>query len=117
MSITKELRWKELTEGEQNEAVSCGKLSNPEDFNYHRVLGELYAVDEEHSWLVSISVDYADVDEYEEFFAYESEGDDGTTSGSCLIPITTDKELTEEQVCKDYLGVNPAHVSDFTVGF
>ena len=57
MSITKELRWKDLTEVEQNEAVSCGKLSNPEDFNYHRVLGELYAADEEHSWLVSISVD------------------------------------------------------------
>ena len=117
MAITKELKWKGLTAEEQEVAIRCGKLTNPKDFNYHRVLDELYAVDEEHAWLVSISADYADVDAYEEFFEFADEGDDGTTSGSCLIPITTDTELTEAQVCKDYLGVEPAHVSDFSVGF
>ena len=55
--------------------------------------------------------------EYEEFFAYVSEGDDGITSGSCLIPITTDEELTDDEVCKDYFGVDPEHIIDISVGF
>ena len=117
MATAQELRWSGLTQHEQEVATSCGKLANAEDFNYYRITGNLFAVDEEHSYIVNIDAEYSDVDAYEEFFAYVSEGDDGITNGSCLIPITTDKELTEEEVCKEYLGVDPEHISDFTIGF
>lgn len=115
MSITKELRWKDLTADEKEAAVSSGKLTNPEDFNYHRVVGELFAVDEEHAWIATVPWEYNE--EYEEAFDVVEEDDDAYISSSCLIPITTDTELTEEQVCKEYLGVNPSHISDLSVGF
>ena len=117
MAITKCLKWKELTSEEQEVAVSCGKLTNPKDFLYHRVVGRLFAVNEDHAWIVNISAEYADVDAYEEFFEFADEGDDGITSDSCLIPITTDQELTDDEVCKDYFGIDPAHITDISVGF
>ena len=115
MTVTKELRWKDLTAEEQEVAVSCGRLTNPKDFNYHRVEGELYATDDEHAWIATVPWEFNE--EYEEAFDVVEEDDDAYISAACLIPISTDKELSEEEACVKYLGVNPSHVSDFSVGF
>ena len=114
MTLTKELRWKDLTAEEQKVAVSCGRLANPKDFNYHRVAGELYASSEEHAWIATVPWEFNE--EYEEAFEFLEEDEEAYISGACLIPITTDKELSEEEACVKYLGVNPKHVSDFTIG-
>ena len=114
MTATKELKWKQLTDEEKHAATTCGRLSNPEDFFYHRVLGELYACDDEQAWLATVPVEYSE--HYpDEFFGYNND-QDASVSAACLIPITTDEGLRYESACKDYLGVDPKHVSDFTVG-
>jgi len=118
MAGTKELRWKDLTAEEQEVAVSCGRLTNPQDFNYHRVLGELYAVDENHSYSITVPPEFADeYEDHDDAYFGDDDDEEAIISGGCLIPITTDKELEEEAVCKEYLGVNPAHITDFTIGF
>ena len=114
MAATKELDWKDLTKAEQEAAVSCGRLSNPQDFNYHRLSGELYATDDDSAWIVTVSSEYSE--EYEDAFDGIPEGDDAYVSAACLIPVTTDVELDEDTVCSEYLCVSPAHVSDLTVG-
>ena len=114
MPVTKELKWKHLTDEEKHAATTCGRLNNPEDFYYHRVLGELYACDDEHAWLITVPVEYSE--HYpDEYFGFDGD-EDAHVSASCLIPITTNEELTEESACKDYLGISPEHVSDFMVG-
>jgi len=114
MTLTKELRWKDLTKEEKQVAVSCGRLANPEDFNFHRVAGELFACDDESAWIATVPVEYSE--KYpDEYFGFNDD-EDASVSASCLIPITTDQELTEESICRDYLGIDPKHVSDFTVG-
>ena len=114
MAVTKELDWGDLTESEKEAAVSCGRLSNPQDFQFHRVAGELYACDDEAAWIATVSSEHSE--EYPDAFAGIAEGDDAYLSAACLIPITTNVELDEDKVCSEYLGVSPAHVRDFTVG-
>jgi len=118
MARTKELGWKDLTVEEQAVVVSRAVLTNPEDFSYQRVSGALFAVDEDHTYQATLPPEFSD--EYEDdddcWFGVDGTEEVIITRG-CLIPITTDRELAEEIVCKEYLGVDPAHITNFTVGF
>ncbi len=114
MAVTKELDWGDLTTAEQEAAVSCGRLTNPQDFQFHRVAGELYATDDDAAWIATVSSEHSE--EYPDAFDGIAEGDDAYISAACLIPVTTDVELDEDKVCTEYLGVNPSHVTDFSVG-
>ena len=116
MTITKELSWKDLTAEEQAEVVKSDRLTNPEDFSYCRLLEQLWALNEDQAWLVEVDVEFADQYPNEYFGANDDEN--AHMSGSCLIPITSEEELEDEDViCRQYLGIDPAHVVDFTVGF
>ena len=115
MTITKELDWSDLTSDEQTLVVSSGRLDNPEEFQYHRVAGNLFACDEDNAYQATVSAKYSD--EYEdEYFGTDGE-DDAIVTGACLLPITTDAELAEAVVCTEYLGINPEHITAFTIGF
>lgn len=116
MAGTKELGWEDLTAEEQEVAVSCGLLTNPQYFNYNRVLGELYAVDEDTTYQATIPPEFSDEYGDDAYFG-DDENEEAILTRSCLIPITTGEELEEEIVCKEYLGVNPAHITNFTIGF
>ena len=116
MAGTKELDWKDLTKEEQEAVVSCDLLTNPQYFNYQRVSGELYAVDEDHAYQATVPPEFSDEYEDDAYFG-DADNEDAIITRGCLIPITTEEELAEEIVCKEYLGVNPAHITDFTVGF
>ncbi len=116
MAITKELSWKDLTAEEQAEVVKADRLRNPEGFSYCRLLEQLWALNEDQAWLVEVDVEFADQYPNEYFGANDDEN--AHMSGSCLIPITSEEELEDEDViCRQYLGIDPAHVVDFTVGF
>lgn len=112
IEAAKGLKWKQLTEEEKAAVISSGRLDNHEDFGYSRVAGELYALDEDHAYLLIVPAEYEDA--YPNFYF---DGDDARPSRACLIPITTDTEPSEDAVCKHYIGVDPEHVEDFTVGF
>ena len=117
MTATKELRWNDLTAEEKEVATNSGILANPKDFNYHRVLGELFACSDDHSWTATVGTEHSD--KYPDLFGWMDADDDSDAyaTGAVLIPITTDVELTEEQICKNYLGVELADTKDLTVGF
>ncbi len=115
MAGTKELGWKDLTGEEQEVVVSRDLLTNPQYFNYQRVSGELYAVDEDNAYQATVPPEYSD--EYDDAYFGDAGDEEAIISRSCLIPITTEEELAEEIVCKEYLGVDPAHITNFTVGF
>ena len=112
IEAAKEIKWKQLTEEEQAAVISSGRLDNHEDFGYSKVAGELYALDEDHAYLLMIPIEYED--EYPDLY-FDDEY--ARPSGACLIPITTDDEPSEEIICKHYIGVDPKHVEDFTIGF
>lgn len=115
MTITKELNWKDLSSDEQALVIGSGRLDNPKEFNYHRVVGQLYACDEDNAYQATVSAKFAD--EYEDEYFGTNGDEDAIVTGSCLIPITTDAEPEEALVCVEYLGIKPEHIIDFTIGF
>ena len=116
MTTPKELKWKSLSKEEMDAAIKSDRLTNPEDFGYCKLLGQLWALNEDNTWQVQVNFEFADQypDEY-----FGADDDENTyVTGASLIPITGDAELEDEDViCREYLGIDPAHVLGFTVGF